>query len=178
MKKVQFSYLLIAFTLTTLLFACIKGEVKPKEEPEIENQKRNEATWITNHDGSKGWLAFLKIMVGHTYEQCGGTCVKLFWEWTHIDCRGFGSVCESLKKAQIVEGDTPGEYMIIFIDSDALGEDLEYPFPDRSLYITNPVNNNELWMNIPEQITIRGDVNEPFTLYDMWFSEEQELENL
>jgi hypothetical protein len=177
MKKIQFSYLLAALMLTTLLFACNKGEVKPNDEPEIENQKRSEATWISKQDGSKGWLAFLKILVGHTADQCGGTCVKLFWEYMHIDCRGFGSVCELQKKARIVESDIPGEYLLIFEDSDALGDDLEFQFPDRSLYITNPLNNNELWMNIPEQVAARDSVSVPFILIDVWFSEEQELEN-
>jgi len=177
MKKIQFSYLLVAFMLTTLLFACNKSEVKPKEEPEIENQKRNEVTWISEQDGSKGWKAFLKMFVGHTYNQCGGTCVKLFWEYTHIDCRGFGNICEHGKRVCIVESDIPGEYWLTFEDRDALCDDLEFQFPDRSLYITNPQNSSELWMNIPEQIAVRSSVNVPFTLYNVWFSEEQELEN-
>ena len=177
MKKIQFSYFLVAFMLTTLLFACNKGEVKPKDEPEIENKKRNEVTWISKQDGSKGWLGYFKIMVGHTVDQCGGCCMKLFWECAHADCRGFGSVCEVLKRASVVETETPGEYMLIFEDSDALGDDLEYPFPDRSLFITNPLNPNELWMNIPEQVAVRDSVSVPFILYDVWFSEEQELDN-
>ncbi|MCL2312376.1 MAG: hypothetical protein FWC41_07810 [Firmicutes bacterium] len=177
MKKMQLSYFLVAFMLTIFLFSCSKGEVKPKGEPEVDNQKRNEVTWISKQDGSKGWLAFLKILVGHTADQCGGTCVKLFWEYMHIDCRGFGNVCELQKKARLVETDIPGEYLIIFEETDALGDDLEYPFPDRSLFITNPLNSNELWMNVPEQVATRDSVSVPFILYDVWFSEEQELDN-
>jgi len=177
MKKIQFSYLLVAFMFTTTFFACNKSEVKSKDFPEIENQKRNEATWIPEEKAKKGFMAWIKIYIGHTAEQCGGTCVKIFWEYMHLNCRGFGNICEQLKKVYIEESDIPGEYLLTFEERDALCEELEFQFPDRSLYITNPLRNNELWMNIPEQIAVRSDVNEPFTLYNVWFSEEQELEN-
>jgi len=177
MKKFQFSYLLVAIILTTFFWACNKCEVKLKDEPENENQKRNEVIWISQQDGSKGWLGYFKVMIGHTADQCGGKCVKLFWQYMHIDCRGWGEVCEAFNKARVVESDIPGEYLIIFEDPDALCDDLEFPFPDRSLFITNPLNPTELWMNIPEQVATRGSVSVPFILYDIWFSEEQELEN-
>jgi hypothetical protein len=34
-----------------------------------------------------------------------------------------------------------------------------------------------LWMNIPEQTVIRNNVNDPFILKFVWFSENQELDN-
>ena len=149
------------------------------------NQKQNEATWISADD-SKRWNIRLKVWVGHSIRQCGGKCIKLFWEWGHIDCRGFGDICErSAGGALSIAGDGNG-YIITLENPDELGEFLptdetkeilEYPFPDRSFFITNPRNKEEQWLNIPEQQLIKYNFkDEPVVIYNVWFSEKPKFE--
>lgn len=180
MKKIQFSSLLVVIVYTAIFFGCNKSDQVSSELFNKDNQKQNEVTWfdpVENNVKGWAWWVKLRIFIGHTSADCGNSCMKVFGEYTHVDCRGYGSVCEALRDAIIAEGDNPGEYTLTFVDNDALCEDLEYQFPDRSLFVTNPQRSNELWMNIPEQKLIRTNVDEPFILKLIWFSELQELEN-
>jgi|GEM_PF-2194560 len=176
MKKLQFSGFMVILVFTFIFFSCSKSEIVSSSDPLSNNEnddlKRNEATWISL-DHSKGLQIKIKISVGHTVGDCGNKCVKVFGEYGHIDCRGFGNVCNHTITAQLVNGGTT----LILTDPDVFGAFLDFDFPDRSLFITNPQNSDELWLNIPEQLLIKDDEEDVFIIHNIWFSEEAELDN-
>jgi len=178
MKKHQFFCFMVTFVFTFIIFSCSKNEIASSSDsfPDTENDdpKRNEATWVSsNHSKDLGFR--IKIFIGHTVSECGNKCVKIFGEYGHIDCRGFGNVCNYTFSAQLSnQGGTP---MLIISDPDTFGEFLDFHFPDRSLFITNPQNSNELWLNIPEQLLVKEGEEGTFVIHNIWFSEEAELEN-
>jgi len=181
MKKIRFFRFFVLIVIVFFTFSCNKNEVATASNLNPNNQsegnlKQNEATWITTSEckGILGWLK-IKFSVGHTVDDCGGKCVMVFGQFGHIDCRGFGYVCNHTAKAKIVENG--GVIKLVLEDPEDLGEELEFLFPDRALLITNPQNNTDLWLNIPEQLLMRNNINVPFEILDIWFSEEPELEN-
>jgi hypothetical protein len=139
---------------------------------------QNEATWI-NPDSTKffPWVLRLKISLGHTASQCGNKCVYMFGEWMHLDCRGFGNVCKYLIRGILAQDEESSEFFFTFEKPDALGEDLEFLFPDRSFRFSNPLNSSDWWLNVPEQTLVRVSDTVPFVMHNVWFSAEQELEN-
>jgi len=178
MKKIKNSCFLLVFALVLIVASCSKNEeVSPSNaNTEINDAKRNEATWILGSDNSKGLWAILRFMVGHTEEQCGGKCLMIFGENYHADCRGFGSICERTFKVALSE-DTYNELRLVVWDEDEF-DDLDFDsFPDRSLYITNPLNSNEQWLNIPEQIIFKDSALLQAIIYNIWFSEDPAFEN-
>ena len=180
MKKNQFFSFLTLLLVSIIICSCNKNEDVASKEPfsdtENDDLKRNEATWISL--GPEKDMGFVfRLFVGHTKTDCGNSCVEFFGQSGHIDCRGFGNVCNHNATAYYSVGQDPGDLKLTLIEVDVFGSDLEYPLPDRSFYITNPQNNTELWLNIPEQILERTDTEEPFVIYNIWFSEEQELIN-
>jgi len=179
MKKIQFLYFAVISMLFFIAFSCNKSDlVFVPLETNNNDTKRNEATWETSQDNAKGWLAKLKIYIGHTADQCGGKCMKIFGEYLHLDCRGYGNVCNMNSKSILSIGENEEELILTIIDEDIFfGESLEFSFPDRSLYITNPQNSTDLWLNIPEQLLVRENADEDFIIHNVWFSENQELEN-
>jgi hypothetical protein len=80
MKNFKISCLLIGLVLFSIVFACNKNEVaSPSDTSNEKNDlKRNEATWVSSNDYSKGWFFRLKIFVGHTAAQCGNSCMEIF----------------------------------------------------------------------------------------------------
>jgi hypothetical protein len=180
MKKFKFIGFTALLFVSIFILSCNKSEVISSQEfslnTENDDLKRNEATWINLGPEKVMGLGF-KIFVGHTAKDCGGKCLKIFGEYGHADCRGFGHVCNRSVSAYYSTGPDPDFLTLILTEADAFGEDLQYPLPNRSLYITNPQNNTELWLNIPEQILERTDAEESFVIQNAWFSEEQELEN-
>jgi hypothetical protein len=179
MKKLQFSGFMATLLLAFIFFSCSKNETASSSDPLSNNEnddlKRNEATWVSS-DPSKGLPQIkIKIFLGHTVNDCGGTCVKIFGVPMHIDCRGFGNVCNHIVSALL--SDQGGMYILTLTDPDALGAFLDFDFPDRSLFITNPLNSNELWLNIPEQLLIKDEEEDVFVIHNIWFSENPELEN-
>jgi hypothetical protein len=182
MKKFQFSCFLAIILIALFFYSCKKTDIALASDlPVIIEQDEinlNEATWI-NSDNTKyfHWLLKLKLAVGHTASQCGNSCIYIFGEWGHVDCRGMGNVCSNISRGMLTLNEETDEYYFTFLDADALGEDLDYNFPDRSFRITNPLNNEDLWLNAPEQILQRICDTLPFVIHDIWFSEVQELEN-
>jgi len=180
MKKIQFFSFIAMFSMAAMICSCNKSDVISFQDfsskKENDDLKRNEATW-SSLGPEKLWGLNFRLFLGHTVEQCGGKCVKFFGQYGHVDCRGFGNVCNLKVSAYYSVSQNPDYVTLTLTDVDALGTDLEYPFPERSFYITNPQNNTELWLNIPEQTLERTNTAEPFVIENIWFSEEQELEN-
>jgi hypothetical protein len=178
MKKFKIFYLLVFFAIIFIANSCKKNEVITSSGNESNDDlKQNTATWISGGDGhSKWWLFNLTIKIGHLASDCGNSCVKIFGHLGHIDCRGFGHVCNHIAVARLIQ-DSGGVFMLVLEDPDAFGYDLDFQFPDRTLFITNPQNNTDLWLNIPEQTLLRDNNGIPFVIQDIWFSEEPELEN-
>jgi hypothetical protein len=179
MKKLKKSWFIAMTSCAIIILSCNKSEnfslAKPPSGND-DNLRQNSATWTYSENSKKGKLSW-KIFVGHSVSDCGGKCIKLFGELGHIDCVGIGNVCSQSVECSIEPGDEDDDFILILDDNNALGAFLEYPFPDRSLMITNPQNNTDLWLNIPEQILIRESEEVPFVVYDAWFSEIAELEN-
>jgi hypothetical protein len=179
MKKIQFSCVTAIFFFAVIFLSCNKLDVitppATNGNPGGDDLKRNEATWVYDNN-SKKWLMRLLYFSGHEITQCGNACVKVLGEWGHIDCRGFGDACASSKKVSL-SSNGDGFYTLTLEDPFGFGEDLEYQFPERSFFVTNPQNSKELWLNIHEQLLVRDSLNLPFIIQDAWFSEEQELEN-
>ena len=180
MKKNQFISFIALLFASVFIFSCNKSEIISSQESfsntENDELKQNEATWVSL--GPEKAMGFnFRLFVGHTAQDCGGKCVKFFGDSGHVDCRGFGNVCKYKVSGYFSGGQVIDSLTITLVEADVFGTDLEYPLPDRSFYITNPQNNAELWLNIPEQILMRTNSDEPFVIYNVWFSEEQELEN-
>jgi len=181
MKKFNFYYLIAMFAIVLFACSCNKSDLitsSDLSDNESNNDsKQNAATWFSSgENGSKFWFLKINIKVGHTIEQCGGDCVKMFGEKGHIDCRGFGNVCNHIVDAQVIQT-SGGGIILALVNNNSFGDDLDFLIPDRSLYIINPLNNTDLWLNIPEQVLLRDDNGVPFEILDVWFSEEPELEN-
>jgi len=180
MKKNQFFSFITLLMVGIFIFSCNKSEdIAFKESlsnTENDNLQRNEATWISIGSEKDMGFAF-RLFVGHTKEECGGSCIGFFGQTGHVDCRGFGTNCKYKASAYYTVGQDPDDLQLTLIEVDVFGTDLEYPIPDRSFYITNPLNNTDLWLNLPSQLLVRTNSNEPFVIYNTWFSEEQELDN-
>lgn len=181
MKKACY-YFFILSAIALIAFACNKSENVISSElisnhENDDDLKTNEATWIYSHDDSKFLYLKMQISIGHTSNQCGNKCVKIFGQPGHIDCRGFGNVCSKIVDVHY-SMEPNGDLRLILCDTAVFGESLDMLLPDRTLFITNPQNNNELWLNIPEQLLIRDSESVPFVIHDIWFSENPELENL
>jgi len=179
MKNSKFLCFLTLLAFVFITFSCNKSEEIIANELNSNNEddksKGNEATWISGDENAK-WLFFkLTIKIGHTAADCGNKCVKVFGEFGHIDCRGLGNVCNHTTTATLHQNE--GGFFLVLEDPDIFGDDLDYYLPDRTLRITNPQNNTELWLNIPEQELIRLNNGLPFEIVDIWFSENPELEN-
>jgi len=177
MKKIKISFFLLVLVLAFIVFSCTKNEsvLPPDINPEANDVKRSEATWIASGDRSNAPWFKLKFFLGHTAEQCGGKCMMIFGQNYHVDCRGIGYICEYDPKARIIEGENDRWTLILMDEVELMG--LDFAFPDRSLFITNPQNNYDRWLNIPEQILMFDTNLMQVIIQDAWFSEEQELEN-
>jgi hypothetical protein len=180
MKKIKNFHFLVLIAVLFIAFSCKKNEViisslfsLSENDDEI---IQNEVTWLPSND-NRGWFGWLilKFTIWHTAADCGNKCVKIFGEQGHIDCRGFGNVCNHTAIAYLIQN---GDVLkLVFENPDALGEDLDFLLPDRTLRVTNPINSTNLWLNIPEQLLLRDNNGIPFEILDIWFSEEPELEN-
>ena len=171
------------FVIVLIAFSCKKNEGIASSNNLSSNEsgdvlKENVATWVCSGEGnSKSWFFKIVIKVGHSAADCGNKCVKIFGEQGHINCRGFGNVCNKTFDAIYSIGSNGEDLTLILKDPDVFGEDLDFDLPDRTLFITNPLNNNELWLNIPEQLLKRDSIGIPFAIHNIWFSENPELEN-
>jgi hypothetical protein len=171
---------LSVFVLAFIIFSCYPSEeTSSSDTNNNDTPNQNVATWIRSDEHSKGFSLRLRFMLGHTAQQCGNRCITVLGQSFHIDCRGFGNICNRVVRVVVHEDENTHELSLTIIDEDDILGGLEiFPFPDRSLYITNPQNNTELWLNIPEQILSMDDLEEEIIIHNVWFSEEQELENL
>ncbi|MDR2972686.1 MAG: hypothetical protein LBU83_12305 [Bacteroidales bacterium] len=180
MKKLLLLCFIIVFLLTVSFVACNKNEIVSSTDllsnRESDEKIQNEATWISLGP-EKGLGVGFKIFLGHSVKDCGGSCIKILGEYGHIDCVGFGNVCKQKGSAYYFEDGEEEGGVLVLVEATTFGDYLEYPFPNRSLFITNPLNNTDLWLNIPKQNLVRNDFEESFMLYNVWFSEDPELEN-
>jgi hypothetical protein len=180
MKKINLFYLLILLAIVLIAFSCNKNDVISSSGLLSNNEsnddpKSNEFTWVTSGENhSKFLYGKIQISVGHNASDCGNKCVKILGEQGHVDCRGYGNVCSRIVDVQFAYNNGVS---LILVDTAAFGDDLDYLIPDRTLFISNPQNNTDFWLNIPEQLLVRNSTGVPFVIYDVWFSEEPELEN-
>jgi hypothetical protein len=177
MKNLLISSFLAVLILACIFWACDKKEVLSTLDSDTYDMKRNEATWVHLYDNSKGAFMELHIWVGHTAEQCGNSCIKIFGVPGHADCRSFGNICNYRMRVEVIEDLLNDELSLLIIDDGGLGEFDVFPFPDRSFHITNPLNNMDFWLNVPEQLLAKDSATMEVMIYDVWFSEDQELEN-
>jgi hypothetical protein len=180
MKKFIFFNLLVMYAIVFFVISCNKSEVITSNSKNEGNDEfnLNEATWVSSSENdSKFWYLKMLISVGHTAAQCGNKCVKILGELGHIDCRGYGNACTKIVDAYCSLYQEGGGFMLTLVDTTVFGKTLDFDFPDRTLFITNPLNNTDLWLNIPEQLLVRDSIGVFFVIHDIWFSEEPELEN-
>lgn len=186
MKKSQISNLFVAFSLILFILSYKENAYFTHDDIPITihgvEKKQNEATWMSyeNKDLDGGPWFRLKFLVGHTAAQCGGGCIRIFGTTFHIDCVGFGEICNHTVNAELSKSEEKSDsdyYTLTLEGADDLGKFLEYSFSDRTFFITNPQNNTELWLNIPEQVLVRKDFEDLFIIHNVWFSEAPELEN-
>ena len=173
MKKL---FIFCLFILTTTIFSAFKcgKDVKTPSD----DLKKNEATWVRLEEDTT-FFKYLEISVsiGHTAADCGNKCVKILGEQGHADCRGFGNACTRVFNARFLPGQLGEVNKLVLIDTELFGNFLEFHLPDRTFFISNPLNNSDIWLNIPDQLLVRENTNEPFVVHGIWFSEEPELEN-
>jgi hypothetical protein len=180
MRKFYFLGFLIMFGVVSFAISCGKSEVTNSNSKKEDNDefKLNEATWVgSSENDSKFWYLKMLVSFGHSAADCGNKCVKILGEQGHADCRGFGNTCTKIVDAYCSVSQWGGGVMLTLVDTTVFGRTLDFDFPDRTLFIINPLNNTDLWLNIPEQLLVRDSTGGTFVIHDIWFSEEPELEN-
>ena len=79
----------------------------------------------------------------------------------HKDCVGYGHYCRAL--AQVILNTVGTDITATTTDTFGLTSEDFFLMPDRSLEYTD-VNNNRIYLNIPEQFVLRDTVTQQFTL--------------
>ena len=105
--------------------------------------------------------------MGHDGKNCMG-CVQFNGKLIHRDCMGHGNYCSAIANVHL---DTIGTDIIATTtDTFSLTSEDFFLMPDRSLYYYTDVNNNRIYLNIPEQMVYRDAVTRQFTFTGLSFT--------
>ena len=168
MKQSIHAILLCFFMLTALFVACEKREHPVKDAnivyyaQEVPNEQKT------------GTLFYMTIRCGHTYSECGGTCMPS--PYGHVDCQGIGTNCEMSSNILVVPV-SAGLYTATTQDSTDLTSAPYFNMPARSLYTGMDDTGLPRWLNIPAQFVLRDSTTRLFTFTGVFFSQQQEYKN-
>lgn len=153
---------LIVMTVMLLSTSCEKTSSTSNDGYHLDNKL------IPLPTESKESSYLLTIRVGHSITDCGGSCVTMLGKPYHINCMGYGRVC--LTSAAISLDQIGTDITATTTDTFGLTSEDFFLMPDRSLEYTD-VNNNRIYLNIPEQLVLRDTVTQQFTFTGLSFSE-------
>jgi hypothetical protein len=178
MKK-EYIFLLL---LSSIVFSCAKkeNELTEKENvPTAINYEHRAIPIELNSEknsipgNSDGYL--LVSTFGHSEKDCNG-CVKIDGVYKHVDCVGAGNLCKS--SAAIAVYSTSNGFNAITVEEGELTDSDIFLMPNRSLYVgVDKTEHKHIWLNIPEQLSIKDSKNGQFVFNDLYFSNSQEFEN-
>ncbi|MDR2010232.1 MAG: hypothetical protein LBQ22_07100 [Bacteroidales bacterium] len=169
--KGKFVFLLL---MLFVLFSCTKTEnnsfddYKHRAVPiEVENNLKNFTTYA-----SGGYS--LTSYFGHSASGCSG-CITFEGKPIHIDCMGPGGVCTKVVAVMVYSSGASSYKAATTTKYDLTDGDIFY-MPDRSFFVQEK-ESKQLWLNIPEQLSIRDTSTMQFTFDDVFFSTYQVYNN-
>ena len=153
---------IVSLVITLLVVACVK-------EPEAITPNKNETNRVVviPTEGKTSDATYLMMNIGHNGSTCDG-CIFFGGKYIHKDCMGRGNYCQPIVQVNFNINGTN----ITATTTDTFGLTSEdfFLMPDRSLEYTD-VNNNRIYLNIPEQLVLRDTVTQQFTFTGLSFSE-------
>jgi hypothetical protein len=118
----------------------------------------------------------LTTALGHAAEGCPG-CILYEGKPMHRDCAGFGNACGAAFPASLYSAsDNSNSYNAVTTDKYGLTEDNVFFMPDRSFLVVNK-EDDQLWLNIPQQLAVRDSKTFQFTFYGVYYSNFQVFNN-
>ena len=162
MKKLVSLVLMGVGALVTFI-ACLKDEDASRRKESVPAV----AITMDSEVPTKGDLDFLlKTKVGHTKEECGGTC----FYGIHKDCHGFGDLCEMVGRIGLEPPVSKGgvAYSAVTQYPEDFSDEETFLMPDRSFKIEG----QERWLNIPEQVFLRDIETRCFRIQGITFTDE------
>lgn len=107
------------------------------------------------------------VNVGHDAKDCPG-CILVHGKYIHVDCQGRGDACRAITLFSLEQSGT--DITATTTDTFGLTSEDFFLMPDRSLYYETDVNNNRIYLNIPEQLVYRDNTTLQFTFTGLSFT--------
>ncbi|MDX9892770.1 MAG: hypothetical protein RBS29_09765 [Bacteroidales bacterium] len=173
MKKIQILFVIL---LTLVMVSCMDQEAQDLSTPTTHNTG---TLTCDDHDHGPVEKGFFtgKVAVGHKASDCNNSCVYANGKPGHIDCQSFGKEC-TYKAKFFLEMVEDGIYMATTINADDLTP-LEFFFmPDRSIFVGLDEHNNEQWINIPKQHSVRDHETNQFIFKEVFITDQQFYPNI
>jgi len=166
MKK-MFLYLIVA-TAMLMCPSCEKTTDTQGEGYLLDNKV------IPLPTETKGSGYLLTVRIGHSINDCGGSCITINGKPFHFNCMGYGHVC--LSSAAVSLNQVGADLTATTTDTFGLTSEDFFNMPDRSLSYMDE-NNNEIFLNIPAQLVLRDPATQQFTFTGLFFSDAAEYTN-
>lgn len=148
-----------------LFYSCSNNGT---DEPQIVPEHEHVAIRLANIGGTGSVIYNIKTKTGHSGENCPG-CVAVGGTLVHIDCMGVGTVCELSATISTHATLENGIYSMTTSDPYEFGNEDIFFMPDRSLFV-EMIENEEFWMNIPEQLVVKDNETGQFILQGIYFT--------
>ena len=142
MKKLNV-FVMMACAIGMMATSCVKenetANSGKKQEKTATAKKMSNICQKTFSDFSGNYLFFSKV--GHLASSCSGNCTTIGGVRKHVNCQGYGSICEARASISVSNID-PGNseniyYNAIGLDDYEPTDDTTFNMPDRSYYIEN-----------------------------------------
>jgi hypothetical protein len=163
--------------------SCVKdNDLMTPKEKRVDNNSTAQLIKRLKTIGFEGTYA-LASHAGHKASDCGGNCTAVNGIKRHVDCQGFGNVC-NLKASINISKNMPYDMTDIYYTAQGINdfepiEDSSFNMPARSLYIKDDAfKKGYIYLNIPEQILHRDAASNQFIYNDITFTEDALFENL
>lgn len=168
MKKIQFLFVIL---LALVMVSCMD-----QENQTLNTNPTTNAGTITcdEHDHGnleKGFFSG-KMTAGHPSTACNNSCIVINGKPTHLNCQGWGSDC-SVNSKFTLKSNGDGTYLATTLNAEELTALDLFNMPDRSIYAGLDENNMEIWINIPAQLSYKGEATQQFTFKDVFITEKQ-----
>lgn len=168
MKKNYLLLILISFIISS----CDKHDVAESGE----KGGGNCAVPVSGNSKSAAGVYSIYVMTGHPAAGCDG-CVVYAGQPIHVDCVGYGNACSRQASVSLSLQQNDKFQAVTLNEYDLTSDDLFF-MPDRSLLV-ELINGGkeELWLNIPEQLSARDAGTGMFTFNDLFFTSYQVYKN-
>lgn len=173
MKKIQFLFVIL---LALVMVSCMDQEAQDLSTPTTNNTGN---VTCDDHDHGviqKGFFTG-RMAVGHKSTDCGNSCIVINGKPGHCDCQSFGKECTFQSKFYLMMIED-GIYMATTINGDDFTS-LDFFFmPDRSIFVGLDEHNNEQWINIPKQHSVRDHETKQFIFKEVFITDQQFYPNI